>query len=156
MLKYLTWYTTFGTMTNDTHPNDKDSCNIQQNGTWQKSKVKDTHPTLSWVSLCLTSFYTARLNVKIKFNHLEKNCFKNWEMLCSGKVWQKFMVPIRSLCNGDLDRNIKFECFDHNKVKNSLQRCCRYSCKGLLILTHKWNQSYLLSNNARRQTFGHL
>merc|ERR1712038_2045294 len=29
-------------------------------------------------------------------------------------VWKKFVVPIRSLCNGDLDRNLKFEIFDYN------------------------------------------
>jgi len=30
-------------------------------------------------------------------------------------VWKKFVIPIRSLCNGDLDRNLKFECFDYNQ-----------------------------------------
>jgi len=29
-------------------------------------------------------------------------------------VWKKFVIPIRSLCNGDLDRNLKFEIFDYN------------------------------------------
>lgn len=33
---------------------------------------------------------------------------------CNPK-WKKFTIPIRTLCNGDLDRNIKVECFDHNK-----------------------------------------
>ena len=30
-------------------------------------------------------------------------------------VWKKFIIPLRNLCNGDLDRNLKIECFDHNK-----------------------------------------
>merc|ERR1711944_91006 len=30
-------------------------------------------------------------------------------------VWKKFVVSIRALCNGDLDRNLKFEVFDYNK-----------------------------------------
>lgn len=30
-------------------------------------------------------------------------------------VWTKFQIPIRTLCNGDLDRNIKVECYDHNR-----------------------------------------
>ena len=30
-------------------------------------------------------------------------------------VWAKFSVPIRTLCNGDLDRNLKVECYDYNK-----------------------------------------
>ena len=30
-------------------------------------------------------------------------------------VWKPFVVPVRTLCNGDLDRNLKFEVFDHNK-----------------------------------------
>ena len=29
-------------------------------------------------------------------------------------MWQKFVIPVRTLCNGDLDRNIKIECYDHN------------------------------------------
>ncbi|XP_021936016.1 copine-8-like isoform X2 [Zootermopsis nevadensis] len=28
-------------------------------------------------------------------------------------VWPKFSVPVRSLCNGDYDRNIKVVCYDH-------------------------------------------
>ena len=30
-------------------------------------------------------------------------------------LWKKFSVPLRTLCNGDVDRNLKVECFDHNK-----------------------------------------
>ena len=30
-------------------------------------------------------------------------------------VWKQFTIPIRSLCNGDLDRCLKFECLDHNQ-----------------------------------------
>jgi len=30
-------------------------------------------------------------------------------------VWKRFVIPLRNLCNGDLDRNLKIECFDHNK-----------------------------------------
>lgn len=33
-------------------------------------------------------------------------------------LWQKFIIPIRTLCNGDYDRNIKVECFDHNNSGN--------------------------------------
>lgn len=33
-------------------------------------------------------------------------------------TWDKFSIPLRSLCNGDLDRNIKVECYDHNKNGN--------------------------------------
>ena len=33
-------------------------------------------------------------------------------------VWKPFLIPIRSLCNGDLDRSLKFECFDYNKNGN--------------------------------------
>ena len=33
-------------------------------------------------------------------------------------VWKPFVVPVRTLCNGDLDRNLKFEVFDHNKSGN--------------------------------------
>lgn len=29
-------------------------------------------------------------------------------------VWQPFAIPIRTLCNGDYDRNIKFVCYDWN------------------------------------------
>ena len=29
-------------------------------------------------------------------------------------LWKKFFIPVRTLCNGDYDRNIKVECFDHN------------------------------------------
>lgn len=28
-------------------------------------------------------------------------------------VWSKFSIPVRSLCNGDYDRNIKVTCYDH-------------------------------------------
>jgi len=41
--------------------------------------------------------------------HINNNC---------NPVWKQFLIPIRSLCNGDLDRNLKFECFDHNKNGN--------------------------------------
>ena len=30
----------------------------------------------------------------------------------------QFVVPVRTLCNGDLDRNLKFEVYDHNKSGN--------------------------------------
>ena len=30
----------------------------------------------------------------------------------------KFLVSIRTLCNGDYDRNIKIECYDHNNSGN--------------------------------------
>ena len=33
-------------------------------------------------------------------------------------VWKPFVLPIRLLCNGDLDRSLRFECFDHNKNGN--------------------------------------
>jgi len=33
-------------------------------------------------------------------------------------LWKRFVVPVRTLCNGDLDRNLKFEVFDHNKSGN--------------------------------------
>ena len=33
-------------------------------------------------------------------------------------VWKKFVIPLRSLCNGDLDRNLKIECFDYNNSGN--------------------------------------
>merc|ERR1719412_32674 len=33
-------------------------------------------------------------------------------------VWKKFVVSIRALCNGDLDRNLKFEVFDYNNSGN--------------------------------------
>jgi hypothetical protein len=29
-------------------------------------------------------------------------------------VWSKFSIPLRALCNDDLDRDIRVECFDHN------------------------------------------
>ena len=29
-------------------------------------------------------------------------------------LWKKFTIPIRTLCNGDLDRNLKVECYDYN------------------------------------------
>lgn len=29
-------------------------------------------------------------------------------------VWQKFSVPVRTLCNGDYHRNMKVACFDWN------------------------------------------
>ena len=32
--------------------------------------------------------------------------------------WKKFTIPVRTLCNGDLDRNIKVECFDYNMNGN--------------------------------------
>jgi len=28
--------------------------------------------------------------------------------------WRPFTVPVRTLCNGDLDRSIKVECYDWN------------------------------------------
>ena len=33
-------------------------------------------------------------------------------------TWKKFIIPLRTLCNGDIDRNLKIECFDHNKSGN--------------------------------------
>ena len=30
-------------------------------------------------------------------------------------LWNKFTVSVRTLCNGDHDRNIKVECYDHNQ-----------------------------------------
>ena len=30
-------------------------------------------------------------------------------------VWKKFTVPVAKLCNGDVDRNIRVECYDHNR-----------------------------------------
>lgn len=30
-------------------------------------------------------------------------------------VWNEFLIPVTSLCNGDYDRSLKFECFDHNQ-----------------------------------------
>lgn len=33
-------------------------------------------------------------------------------------LWKKFLIPIRTLCNGDYDRNIKVECYDHNNSGN--------------------------------------
>ena len=30
-------------------------------------------------------------------------------------VWNEFLIPVRSLCNGDHERSLKFECFDHNQ-----------------------------------------
>jgi len=41
--------------------------------------------------------------------HINNNC---------NPVWKPFIIPIRSLCNGDLDRNLKFECFDYNESGN--------------------------------------
>lgn len=41
--------------------------------------------------------------------HLNNNC---------NPLWKKFSIPLRTLCNGDLDRNIKVECYDHNKSGN--------------------------------------
>ena len=32
--------------------------------------------------------------------------------------WKLFVIPIKSLCNGDYDRSLRFECFDHNKNGN--------------------------------------
>ena len=32
--------------------------------------------------------------------------------------WKAFLVSVRTLCNGDHDRNIKVECFDHNNSGN--------------------------------------
>jgi len=32
--------------------------------------------------------------------------------------WKKFLVSMRTLCNGDYDRNIKVECYDHNNSGN--------------------------------------
>ena len=29
-------------------------------------------------------------------------------------TWKKFIIPLRTLCNGDVDRNLKVECFDYN------------------------------------------
>lgn len=28
--------------------------------------------------------------------------------------WKRFTVPVRTLCNGDMDRSIKVECYDWN------------------------------------------
>ena len=33
-------------------------------------------------------------------------------------VWKSFVIPVRSLCNGDLDRCLKFECFGYKKNGN--------------------------------------
>ena len=33
-------------------------------------------------------------------------------------LWKKFLVPVRTMCNGDYDRNIKVECYDHNQNGN--------------------------------------
>ena len=33
-------------------------------------------------------------------------------------VWKKFVISIRALCNGDLDRNLRFECLDYNNSGN--------------------------------------
>lgn len=33
-------------------------------------------------------------------------------------TWKRFVIPIRSLCNGNLDRNMKFECLDYNQNGN--------------------------------------
>merc|ERR1719450_395963 len=33
-------------------------------------------------------------------------------------TWKKFTIPLRTLCNGDLDRNLKIECFDYNNSGN--------------------------------------
>lgn len=33
-------------------------------------------------------------------------------------TWKKFNIPLRTLCNGDIDRNIKVECYDHNNSGN--------------------------------------
>ena len=33
-------------------------------------------------------------------------------------LWKKFLIPIRTLCNGNYDRNIKVECYDHNNSGN--------------------------------------
>jgi hypothetical protein len=41
--------------------------------------------------------------------HINRNC---------NPVWKQFTIPIRSLCNGDLDRNLKIECFDYNNSGN--------------------------------------
>jgi len=41
--------------------------------------------------------------------HINRNC---------NPVWKPFVIPIRALCNGDLDRNLKFEVFDHNNNGN--------------------------------------
>ena len=29
-------------------------------------------------------------------------------------TWKKFIIPLRTLCNGDIDRNLRVECFDYN------------------------------------------
>ncbi len=34
---------------------------------------------------------------------------------CLNPCWKRFTVPLRTLCNGDLDRNLRVECFDHNQ-----------------------------------------
>jgi len=41
--------------------------------------------------------------------HINNNC---------NPMWKKFNIPLRALCNGDLDRNLKVECFDHNMNGN--------------------------------------
>ena len=41
--------------------------------------------------------------------HINNNC---------NPMWKKFTIPVRTLCNGDLDRNLKVECFDHNMNGN--------------------------------------
>ena len=38
--------------------------------------------------------------------------------LINGDISFQFVVPVRTLCNGDLDRNLKFEVYDHNKSGN--------------------------------------
>ena len=41
--------------------------------------------------------------------HINRNC---------NPVWKPFVIPIRTLCNGDLDRNLKLEVFDYNNNGN--------------------------------------
>ena len=41
--------------------------------------------------------------------HINRNC---------NPVWKQFIIPMRSLCNGDLERNLKIECFDYNNNGN--------------------------------------
>ena len=60
---------------------------------------------------------------KVKLKRFWKNLINPGKRLFNHvffcfKVWVKFVVPVRTLCNGDLDRNIKVEVFDHNKSGN--------------------------------------
>ena len=54
----------------------------------------------------------------LKMHFLMNHLSRKWLLKTLFQVWLKFVLPVRTLCNGDIDRNIKFECYDHNKSGN--------------------------------------